>query len=176
MTNYLQMERDFIERTLQIIDQYEELRKQFPPDNQYEVTLLMNCVLGLLVYPQQIASKPEFAPYFNRWLTADLVVNVGREWGITPHGIKSAGYKNGKNKEQIKITLEQLTLRNLIRQMRNTAAHAAFYVNDISHQIECIEFRDASRPDGFHIVVPVSSLSTFVIKLAESALNHLPKH
>jgi len=172
MTNYVQMERDFIERTLHIIHQYDELCSQLPLDNQYEVTLLMNCALGLLVYPQQIASRREFSRYFNAWLTADLVINVGHEWGITPQDVISAGYKNDN---ETKITVEQLTLRNLIRQMRNTAAHAAFYVSDTSHQIERIEFRDASRSDGFHVILPVASLSTFVTKLAESALDRLPK-
>jgi hypothetical protein len=48
-------------------------------------------------------------------------------------------------------------------------------VNDTSYQIERIEFKDKLRPDGFHVVLPVGSLSTFVTKLATSALERLPK-
>ncbi|MEW6226592.1 MAG: HEPN family nuclease [Bacillota bacterium] len=43
-------ERDFIVRTLKIIRQYE---KYVPVSEQFEVTLLINCLLGLLVLPKE---------------------------------------------------------------------------------------------------------------------------
>jgi len=65
----------------------------------------------------------------------------------------------------------------LIRQRRNTATHAAFYLDDTSHQIERIEFIAMSRAEGqgFHIILPIKRLNTFLIKLAKSALDRLLK-
>ncbi len=172
MTNYVQIERDFIERTLKILDQYEEVvRPQLESANQYEVTLLMNCLLRLLVYPQQIADKQEYQQFFNLWLTEELVIHVGHDWGILPEYILCAGVDNKK----IFITVEQLTMRNLVRQMRNQAAHARYNVNenDATKQIEAIEFK-SDGGSGFHVVLPMERLDRFVRKLAQSALDHIP--
>jgi hypothetical protein len=168
MTNYVQIERDFIERTLKIIDQYGEIvQQQLAIDQQFEVTLLMNCLLGLLVYPQQLATKRRFTKFFNLWLTEDLIENLSDDWGIQPEYIENAGYKDGN-----KISLQQLTLRNMIRQMRNASAHASFGVNDNTHMIETVAFGDSAE-NGFRLVLPVGSLEKFVRKLAQSALDNI---
>lgn len=177
MTSYSQIARDFILRTLDIIDQYEEIaREKLEPEHQYEVTLLMNCLLGLLIYPQQLASHKEYQSRFNRWLTDDKLVDIGHEWGIEPKLVQCAGHRvkgRGDNREDIPIAIEQLTLRNMIRQMRNTAAHARFSVNDANGQIESITFEDDSREHGFAITIPIANLERFVRKLAESARDRL---
>lgn len=179
MTNYIKIERDFIERTLKIIDQYEDLvRPQLGKDSQFEVTLLLNCLLGLLVYPQQIANHSDNQKYFDRWLTDELLVDVGEEWGIRPNDILNPGHKKVGKKDK-KITLNELTLRNLVRQMRNCIAHARFSVNDTSpdKQIEYVIFHDTSRKDkdGFHLKMNVKNLNTFVQKLCDTALDRIPK-
>jgi hypothetical protein len=75
MTVYYQFERDFIRRTLKRLDQYAELvLGRVAPDNEYEVTLLMNCLLGLLVYPQQIATGTPHQKRFSNWLTHEFVI------------------------------------------------------------------------------------------------------
>ena len=175
MTNYLQMERDFIERTLKIIDQYEELvRPNLPPNDQFEVTLLMNCLLGLLVYPQQIAANRDMQKPFDRWLTNDFVAAVGHEWGIYRDYVLRAGYKR-EDERWIKIEWQQLTVRNLVRQMRNAVAHASFRVDDTTHQIDAIWFEDKENKDGFLLKLPVVELEHFTRKLASSALEKLPQ-
>jgi hypothetical protein len=172
MTDYVKIERDFIERTLKIIDQYEELvRGRIGPEHEYEVTLLMNCLLGLLIYPQQLADQQQWRG--GRWLTKDLVKDVGYEWGLQTDYIRSAGYKH----DGTPVSVGELTLRNLVRQMRNAAAHACFKVTEggvNSGQICEVEFQDTERTDGFHIVIPVISLEQFVRRLAESALKNIP--
>lgn len=45
MSFYKQQERDFIERTLNILEQYDSLN--VPEKEHYEVTLLINCMVGL---------------------------------------------------------------------------------------------------------------------------------
>jgi len=47
-------EDEFIQRTLRIIEQYKE-RECYLGDQYYDVTLLLNCLLGLIVVPR--ASK-----------------------------------------------------------------------------------------------------------------------
>lgn len=46
--------RDFIARTLIILNQYETLvMVNIAESEQFEVTLLLNCLLGLLVFPKE---------------------------------------------------------------------------------------------------------------------------
>ena len=172
MTDYARMEVDFIRRTLEIIDQYAELvRGRVDKDQEYEVTLLMNCLLGLLIYPQQIAHHKGWQP----WLSTAKLSYEDSQWGLSREMLRSAGYLNDN---QTKIGYERLTVRNLIRQMRNAAAHARFYVGDHSDnqgQITEIEFKDEEREDGFHLVIPVANLKTFVRRLARSALGQIGK-
>jgi hypothetical protein len=166
---YEKIEHDFIERTLTILDQYHELViGHVDQVHEYEVTLLLNCLLGLLIYPQQIAHQNRK----DSWLSKDYVINHGHAWGIKPEYVKRAGYKSG-NKESELISLEQLTLRNLLRQMRNTAAHASFSANgrDLDDgRLEEVVFQSHERTDDFHLVMPVASLERFVRKLAEESL------
>ena len=169
MTDYARMEFDFIRRTLEIIDQYEELvRGHVDYDHEYEVTLLMNCLLGLLIYPQQIAHRGSWQDWLNQKLQ-----DSESQWGLSREMFRSVGYLNDN---RTKIGYERLTVRNLIRQMRNTAAHARFYVGDRADnrgQISEIVFKDEEREDGFHLVIPVVSLEKFVRRLAQSAIEQM---
>ena len=56
MGNYYQLEIDFVRRTLDLIEQYEHLKDQFPFEQQFNHTLLTNCLLGLIVLPKEKAS------------------------------------------------------------------------------------------------------------------------
>lgn len=51
--NYDQIDIDFIQRTLEIIDQYEDIRKHFPSEKQYNHTLFINCMVGLIILPKE---------------------------------------------------------------------------------------------------------------------------
>lgn len=53
MGNFYHLEMEFIERTLALLDQYEELKEGFPFERQYNHTLLTNCLLGLIVLPKE---------------------------------------------------------------------------------------------------------------------------
>ncbi|WP_028526006.1 HEPN family nuclease [Runella limosa] len=121
MGNYYQLEIDFVRRTLNLIDQYEELKEQYPFDQQYNHTLLTNCLLGLIVLPKEKALT-----YIPK--TRLAFVKALKEWGIT---------KSTFNPE-IKDTSE------LFQRLRNAVAH--FDIDFISetpeHLIDRIEFRD----------------------------------
>lgn len=166
------IKRDFIIRTWEIVKQYDtHVLGNVDEENEFEVTLLMNCLLGLLVYPAAVASKRENQSNFNDWLTQDKVVDVGSDWGLEQDYFKSAGYKDEKA-----ITIEQLTLRNCIRQMRNSASHADFKVHDDgskSGKLRVVVFEDNINQDGFHLEMPVENLRHLICKLARSALDNI---
>ena len=74
MSYYLHQEFDFVERTKKIIEQYDNLT--IPEKDKFEVTLLLNCFVGLLILPQQ------------KWydnLPTEIVSQ--KEWGIAPEHI-----------------------------------------------------------------------------------------
>jgi len=51
MSAYQQQEFDFIDRTKKILEQYNSIK--LPKKEKFEVTLLLDCFVGLLVLPQQ---------------------------------------------------------------------------------------------------------------------------
>ncbi|HEX3035873.1 MAG TPA: HEPN family nuclease [Thermodesulfobacteriota bacterium] len=130
-------ERDFIVRTLRIIQQYEEY---VPVSQQFEVTLLINCLLGLLVLPKERC-------YVD---IPDVPINQLEGWGLCADHIKAGRYHS---------------LNEIIRGMRNSVAHIRFRALGNGSEITDIEFSDRSE---FKAVIPVNCLKTFVTKLAQS--------
>jgi hypothetical protein len=53
MGNYRDIEIDFIKRTLALISQYEIGLHKYKFSEQYNYTLLINCLLGLIVLPKE---------------------------------------------------------------------------------------------------------------------------
>ncbi|MEZ4730217.1 MAG: HEPN family nuclease [Caldilineaceae bacterium] len=128
------------------------------PDEEYQATLLLNCLLGLLIYPHHLAHENNWG----EWLTNDLVKDVGEEWGITLEHVQCAGHKSPNKRfkqgrcescghqksEFVAIDKPKLTIRQLVRQMRNAVAHPSFSVStgqDGSDQITSIAFQDRDR-------------------------------
>lgn len=130
-------ERDFIVRTMEIIRQYET---HVPSDEQFEVTLLINCLLGLLVLPKERC-------YVD---IPDVPIGQIEGWGLRAEHIKGGKYH---------------TLKEIIRGMRNSVAHVRFRAIGDGSEITDLEFSDRS---GFLAVVPVKCLKDFVIKLSQS--------
>jgi hypothetical protein len=137
---YTDFDKDFIQRTLDILSDYKA---------PWEVTLLINCLVGLLILPKE--KLFEKIPDFN-------IQDLTDDWGIKPEHITdircpSCGYK----------------LRNVIRQMRNSVAHMRVKAFSDGKDIEILEFRDT----GFAARIPVESLKVFAIKLATTVSNHI---
>lgn len=148
---YENFDIDFAKRTLRIIEQYEE---RVPKGKEnYEVTLLINCLLGLLVLPHErridvIPDVPD----------ADLP-----EWGIEKGFVHSWGkLKNG----------QQRTLREFVRRLRNSVAHLSIAAHGNPEDISELSFADRN---GFSVTIPVGNLRTFVKKLASSLLEEKQK-
>lgn len=68
---YSNIDIEFMERTLKIIEQYDTL--ELPLDEKFEITLLTNCLLGLIVFPREktISKIP------TERLTSELKARIG---------------------------------------------------------------------------------------------------
>jgi hypothetical protein len=176
------MERELIERTIQVLEQYRKhVLTAVNEDNGLEVTLLLNCLMGLLVYPQQLADKGEIIA--NDWLTNDSVAELGDEWGIKAEYIKQTQYSEvqqdtHRGKPYIEeVNLTEMSMRSLLRHMRNCTAHANFDARGGLHsnQIESIVFEAELKKGAFQMELPVEALNRFVHELAASALAAIEK-
>lgn len=122
MGNYYQLEIDFVSRTLDLIEQYEILKEQFPFERQYNHTLLTNCLLGLIILPKEkaLAHIPK---------TRISFVKALEEWGI--------------NKSFFNPDINDT--KELFKRLRNAVAHfdIEFISETPEHLIDKIVFRDA---------------------------------
>lgn len=104
MGNYKNIEHDFIERTMLLITQYEHLYHQFPFEEQYNYTLLLNCLLGIIVLPKEKL----YIHIPNPKITKKLKLEMG-----LAHSEISADFVN---------------LRDFIHALRNSIAHYSFNI------------------------------------------------
>ena len=89
---YTDFKKDFPKRTIDILDRHYS-------NEEYDVTLLLNCLLALLVLPKEF--------FYN-----NIPEEIPRGWGLTKEHIttvscEACGYK----------------LREIVRHMRNAIAH-----------------------------------------------------
>lgn len=156
---YTDFTRDVIERTLKILDQYEQhvvQDEKVEDAEKYEVTLLINCLLGLLVLPKE---------QFESELPTKLLDEC-KEWGLSKDIVKSWGtYPKELRQDKPKH------VREFVRRLRNSAAHCNFKVLGRDGKIHLIEFKDDHQ---FCAEFPVGNLHTFVTKLAEFLLANMP--
>ncbi len=53
MGNYRNFEQDFVARTVELIEQYNQLIVDESFERQFNYTLTLNCLLGLIVMPKE---------------------------------------------------------------------------------------------------------------------------
>ncbi|MFK2684009.1 HEPN family nuclease [Bacteroides fragilis] len=153
MSHYLQEEFDFIERTKLILEQYDKTDFSEVPEEKYEITLCMNCLLGLLVVPQQV------------WNDDLPKGDLDENWGI-------------KKKHIEKIKEDQYKIDDIVRHIRNSVAHGR--VTPISKdrgrnkKITHLRFKDlcGERPT-FKAEIPVETLKKFALKFADTMLTKM---
>lgn len=119
MSYYLQQEFDFVERTKKILEQYDKIDFSKNKNEKYEVTLLLNCFVGLLILPKE------------HWfvnLPTSLIEE--KEWGISPSHIKI-------------IEGDVKSVKEVARHFRNSVAHYRFEVfSNEKGKISSIKFED----------------------------------
>jgi hypothetical protein len=130
MGNYQNLERDFIERTLALITQYEGDLHQYELEQQYNYTLLINCLLGIIVMPKErtITRIP------NDRLTIDLKNQMGLISSVVNPKIR--------------------TIRELIIALRHSIAHFDIQINsnDPDLLVDEIVFKDRDNEDDYEVV------------------------
>lgn len=144
--DYKNFEKDFVTRTLETIH-------KTPSD--YEVTLLINCLLGLVVLPDEKLYNQIFTRPLNQ---------LPAGWGLS-----SANIINGNC----------ATLKNLLHRMRHSISHFDIEVTPGMHSI--IFKRQNNRPPrpnnrpprpdvNFEVEATIDDLRMFVNQLANSLL------
>ena len=131
---YDEIEVDFIKRTLELIGKYK---------GNYEVTLLINCCLGLLVLPREKHYKS---------IPKQEIPTTGTLWGLSRDSVtvdcQHCGY----------------ILSDIIRRIRNGICH--FHVKtlpDDSGEISKIEIKDRGK---FKAVLSVDEFRELSVSLA----------
>jgi len=132
-------EKDFIEKTKTLLEQYEKAK--IDQSEKYEVSLLLNCCVGLLLLPKE--------KIYNK---IDEQLNLNDDWGIKETDI-TIGSSNPKS------------VKNIIRHLRNSVAHGKFEFlsPQKGSEIERMEFKDSNVTINIH----VDQLKKFLFQLID---------
>lgn len=158
MSNYKQQEFDFINRTKEIIKQYDSLvvkNEEISRDEKYEVTLFINCLVGLLILPEQ--------EWFNQ-LPKEAISK--EKWGISESQV--IFIKEGEKKN----------VKNIARHLRNSISHYNFKVfkesSDEIAGIELEDFEDIKKVNRtFKADLKIEDLRNFAEKLSSYFLKRM---
>lgn len=134
-------ERSFSENTLAVLDGY---------SGEYDATLLINCLLGLLVLPKEtmLDAIPEIP-------ISDL-----KNWGVNISSLKIA--------EARKNDPDPGTLRGLVFNMRHSVAHFRIKPIPSEGEVEGFEFKNDR---GLHAEFSLSELRVFLRNLSSHLKN-----
>ncbi|MCC6281436.1 MAG: hypothetical protein IT262_12590 [Saprospiraceae bacterium] len=152
MSNYKQQEYDFVNRTKEILFQYKQWSVKVPEGKRYEITLLVNCFIGLLVIPNEEWTKH---------LPDDLVSE--KQWGIKSEHISLI--EGGKKQ-----------INKIVKHLRNSVSHYEFTtVGNSKGDITRIDFKDFNRQgtQTFEATIPVINLEVFLGKFSEFMLHKM---
>lgn len=158
MSYYTNQDLDFVIRTKKIIEQY--LKYNLENEEKFEITLFINCCVGLLVVPQQ--------RLFDRLPTTLTNQN---EWGISPDDIKVILKK--------KELSEEKSICNIARHLRNSIAHYRFKAYpDENNVIKGIHFEDKlidNSTVSFNLKVSIIDLKKFVERISDLFIEEMEK-
>jgi len=153
MSDYKNQEIDFITRTKKIIEQYHNF--QFEGEEKFEVTLLLNCLVGLLILPQQ------------HWFDSlPMEIVSKKDWGIREDYILSIKESETKN------------VKDIARHLRNSISHYNFKVfDDSTNKINSIifeDFKDNKKEEKtFEANIPIEGLRLFTTNLTNVFLKEM---
>lgn len=149
MGNYRNFEQDFVSRTIDLVKQYTQLIVDEPFEKQFNYTLTLNCLLGLIVMPKERA--------INTIPNKRLTLPFKQEMGINRSELPDA----------------QTTLRQLIVKMRHSIAHFDIEVESIDkhHLVNFVNFIDTESRQvyaRFHAEEIFPFLQSYAIQLVAS--------
>lgn len=139
MAEYKDFNVDFIDRTLRILKEY---------TGEYEVTMMINCAVGLLMIPQQNLSR----------LIPRIAIDSSEVFGIRRRNI---GRCNGGYR-----------ISNVLRHMRNGISHGHItQYASMKGEIETIRIQDILDDNcTFEVILTPIELKKFSIYIAEEIL------
>lgn len=152
MGNYQDIEYEFVERTLLLIAQYESMLHKFDFKEQYNYTLLINCLTGLIVMPKErtISAIP-----------ADrLLCKMKVEMGLVNTVIND----------------DITNLKDLIIALRHCVAHFSIEVKSQTDEnfIDDIIFYDKQKGQGYEVAIfKANELLPFIRYYANWLLSNL---
>ncbi|WP_295793959.1 HEPN family nuclease [Mucilaginibacter sp.] len=141
MGNYADFEYEFIERTLQLISQYEKDLNQYDFYEQYNYTLLLNCLTGLIVMPKEriIDAIPNDR----------LLSQMKKEMGL----------------QDTQINPDFVTVKDLAIALRHCVAHFSIKVESVTPAflVDNIVFYDNQKAPGYIVATfKANELQPFV--------------
>ena len=141
MGNYRNIDTDFIERTLELISQYESILHKYIFEKQFNHTLLINCLLGLIVFPKERAISYLPKEIINKKLKQKM------------------GVDNSNFNSDIK------DLRSLVISLRHSIAHFDIHFESDNDEflIDRILFKDSYKGKDYIIATFIpSELLSFI--------------
>ena len=154
MGNYHNLESEFIDRTLRLIEQYFGALENYPFEEQFNYTLTINCLLGLIVMPKEKVIS--FVPTDR--LTRDFLAEIGAP--------------------SLEVGGEISTLRDLIKSLRHAVAH--FDINVISENdqnlVDWLEFSDSENGGGLVARFRANELLPFLRHYGRCLLQNMEKY
>lgn len=154
MGNYRDLESEFIERTLRLIDQYHGTLDKYEFQEQFNYTLTVNCMLGLIVMPKEKVIN--FVPITR--LTKDFLTEIGAP--------------------SLEVGGKISTLRDLIRSLRHAVAHFDISVisEDDQNRIDWLEFSDSENGGELVAKFRAHELLPFLRCYANYLLQNMANH
>lgn len=154
MSHYSQGEFDFVKRTKLILEQYDKTDFLEIEEEKYEITLCMNCLMGLVVLPQQV------------WFSQVPNTDLNSVWFI-------------KDKHISHIADNQYKINEIVRHIRNSVAHGNVTPmskdKGTNKKITHLRFKDYSDDKKtvltFEAEIPVETLKKFALKFADTMLD-----
>jgi hypothetical protein len=155
MSAFLQQEYDFISRTKTILSQYDSFFDGKDKNEKYEVTLLINCFIGLLVIPQQ---------HWFDYLPEEEI--VGNSWGINTNNVTYI--RSGELK----------SVKEISRHLRNSVTHYRFRAfNDSKNEISHVKFLDytdhTENVKTFEATISIANLKIFLTKFSSRMVDEM---
>ncbi|MAB98924.1 MAG: hypothetical protein CMK71_12820 [Pseudomonadaceae bacterium] len=154
MGNYTNLEFDFIERTITLIEQYTALIQDKHFSEQLNYTLTINCLLGLVVMPKERA-----------------ITYISNE-KLSPENLLRMGLIDSRVDSSI------TTLRDLIKHLRHAIAH--FSIEIISecdrNLIDFITFKGTLNQPQVIANFRAQEILPFLQYYANNLLGNMKKH
>lgn len=142
----------FVKTTLKVLKQYEHVSQNFEEQDRFETTLQVNCLLGLLIVPEQ-----HFVGQPNIIIDPE---NDEAEWGIKLSNVKYCCRQKSCKKRNMN------TANEIARHLRNSLVHHNRFeiVSEFNDKITHIIFKDFSKGDvpSFEYKFSIDNLAKFV--------------